>query len=108
MLKNATEAPDLILISSVSDIVTLDFEEAVVLEMELIFCSIVNLRLNADLILSISTWSSSTLARKMRGRLPHGAVQLKLYKLFSVMLRRKKMCSMCEGTPFVHSWEPRS
>jgi hypothetical protein len=34
MLENATEALDLILISSVSDIVTLDFEEAVVLEIE--------------------------------------------------------------------------
>ena len=37
MLENATEALDLILISSVSNIVTLDFEEAVVLEMESIF-----------------------------------------------------------------------
>jgi hypothetical protein len=35
MLENATEALDLILISSVSDIVTRDFEEAVVLEIEL-------------------------------------------------------------------------
>jgi hypothetical protein len=34
MLENATEALDLMLISSVSDIVTLDFEEAVVLEIE--------------------------------------------------------------------------
>ena len=34
MLENATEALDLILISSVSDIVALDFEEAVVLEIE--------------------------------------------------------------------------
>jgi hypothetical protein len=37
MLENATEALDLILISSISDIVILDFEEAVVLEMESIF-----------------------------------------------------------------------
>lgn len=37
MLENATEALDLILISSVSNIVTLDFEETVVLEMESIF-----------------------------------------------------------------------
>lgn len=34
MLENAIEALDLILISSVSDIVTLDFEEAAVLEIE--------------------------------------------------------------------------
>jgi len=34
MLENATGVLDLILISSVSNIVTLDFEEAVVLEME--------------------------------------------------------------------------
>jgi hypothetical protein len=34
MLENVTEALDMILISSVSDIVTLDFDEAVVLEME--------------------------------------------------------------------------
>jgi len=37
MLENVIEALDLILISSVSDIATLDFEEAVMLEMESIF-----------------------------------------------------------------------